>query len=319
VEGAALVRPFFRLCATGAVTFDFYLLNFPIAMSRRSQAGGRDQQRVLPVESHGEMAMANLDYGLELTNNSKVGWAFSLPRTETCINATALCKRLCYGNGVRYQTIGQKAKRGRNFRTSQFLLAEGGPELLAENLSMLVDQARPRDWLTAKIAGIQTAIPWTLRIHDVGDFYSADYVRAWALTAKKYTGCKFWFYTRSFLEREVFDAMTELAALPNVQGLLSVDSENYEQAIFALCKTPAAVWKLALLQDSDLHSGVIPAFEGLEFDVDIVSFPHHRNGRHAEPVRHDLLTLCPAAIGSLALKAQKDSLRPCQTCAFCLP
>ncbi len=260
-----------------------------------------------------------LDYGLELTNNSKVGWAFSLPRTETCINATALCKRLCYGNGIRYQSQGQKAKRARNLRTLQFLLAEGGAELLAENLSMLVDQARPRDWLTARISGVQTAIPWTMRIHDVGDFFSIDYVRAWMLTAQKYTGCKFWFYTRSFAPGFLFDALTELAALPNCQGWLSVDSENYEQAIFALCKTPAAVWKLALLQDSDLDSGVIRSFEVMDSETDIVSFPYHRGGRHVEPVRHDLLTLCPAAMGNLALKTQKDSLRPCQTCAFCLP
>ncbi len=115
------------------------------------------------------MKMA-LDYGLELTNNSKVGWAFSLPRTETCINATALCRKLCYGNSVRYQSLGQKAKRGRNFRTCEFLLAEGGPELLAENLSMLVDQARPRDWLTARIKRTKTAIPFTVRIHDVGEY-----------------------------------------------------------------------------------------------------------------------------------------------------
>jgi hypothetical protein len=259
------------------------------------------------------------DYGLELTNNSKVGWAFSLPRTETCINATNLCEKLCYGNGVRYQTDGQKAKRARNYRTCEFLLAEGGPELLAENLSMLVDQARPRDWLTAKVTGVKTAIPWTIRIQDVGDFYSVDYVRAWAITAKKYSQCKFWFYTRSFLDLEVFEALTEFAALPNVQGWLSVDSDNYEQAILARCKTPAAVWKLALLQDKDLDSEVIPAFESLDVAVDIVSFPYHRGGRHAEPVRHGLLTVCPAAIGSLALKAQKDSLRPCQTCGFCLP
>jgi hypothetical protein len=263
--------------------------------------------------------ITKLDYGLELTNNSKVGWAFSLPRTETCINATALCKKLCYGNGVRYQTVGQKAKRQRNFRTAQFLLAEGGPELLAENLSMLVDQARPRDWLTAKITGTQTAIPFTLRVHDVGDFYEPNYVQAWALTAKKHSECKFWFYTRSFVDLDVFAELTKLAALPNCQGWLSVDSENYEQAILSLCKAPAGIWKLALLQDRDLHSGVIPAFEGLEMELDIVSFPHHRNGRHAEPVRHDLLTLCPAAMGNLALTSQKDSLRPCQTCAFCLP
>lgn len=86
---------------------------------------------------------------MELTNNSKVGLAFSLTRTETCVNATALCKRLCYSNGVAYQTAGHRARRGRNFRTAQVLLAEGGPELFSENLSMLVDQARPRDWLSS--------------------------------------------------------------------------------------------------------------------------------------------------------------------------
>lgn len=263
--------------------------------------------------------MANFDYGLELTNNSKVGWAFSLPRTETCVNATALCKRLCYGNGVRYQTNGQKDKRARNFRTCEFLLAEGGPELLAENLSMLVEQARPRDWLAARISGRKTAIPWTMRVHDIGDFYCADYVKAWTLTATKYTECKFWFYTRSFAPDELFDTLTKFASLPNCQGWLSVDSENYEQGILALCKAPAAVWKLALLQDSELASGVIPSLHGLEMELDIVSFPHHRSGRHAEPLRNPLLTVCPAVIGSLPLSPQKDSLRPCQACAFCLP
>jgi len=278
------------------------------------------QQRLLPVVASGESEMVStLDYGLELTNNSKVGWAFSLPRTETCINATTLCKRLCYGNGIRYQSSGQKDKRGRNYRTSQFLLAEGGPEVLAENLSMLVDQARPRDWLTARITGGKTAIPFTLRVHDIGDFYETDYVRAWAITAEKHTECKFWFYTRSFLDSEVFAALCELAALPNCQGWLSVDSENYTEAILAKCKTPAAIWKLALLQDSDLHSGVIPAFEALGGNIDIVNFPYHRGGRHTEPVQHSMLTVCPAAIGSLALKSQKNTLRPCQTCAFCLP
>jgi hypothetical protein len=153
---------------------------------------GESQRRVLPGWALGDIAMATtLDYGLELTNNSKVGWAFSLPRTETCINATSLCRRLCYGNGIYYQSAGRKAKRGHNLRTCEFLLAEGDPELLAGNLSMLVDQARPRDWLTAKISGVQAAVPWTMLIHDVGDFFSVDYVKAWAMTARKYTGCKF--------------------------------------------------------------------------------------------------------------------------------
>lgn len=110
------------------------------------------------------------DYGLELTNNSKVSWAFSLPRQETCVNATDVCKRVCYGNGIRYQSQSHKAKRQRNFRTAELLLEKGGPRLLAQNLVSLIDQAKPADWLAASITGEATLTPWTLRIHDVGDY-----------------------------------------------------------------------------------------------------------------------------------------------------
>jgi hypothetical protein len=110
------------------------------------------------------------DYGLELTQNSKVGWAFSLSRSQSCINATEICERLCYGNGVRYQSEAQRHKRLRNFRTCELLLQKGGPELLAQNLIALVDQARPVDWLAAQISGESTNLPYTLRVHDVGDY-----------------------------------------------------------------------------------------------------------------------------------------------------
>lgn len=70
-----------------------------------------------------------IDYGRELTNNSKASWAFSIPRSRSCINATAVCLKLCYGNGVRYQSDGQKAKRQRNLRTIELLLDNGGPSL----------------------------------------------------------------------------------------------------------------------------------------------------------------------------------------------
>lgn len=264
--------------------------------------------------------MANHDYGLELTNNSKVGWAFSLPRNKSCINATSICKKLCYGNGVRYQTAGQKAKRERNFRTVQFLLNEGGSQLLAQNLCSIVEAARPRDWLTAKITGTHTAIPWTLRIHDIGDFFhSVDYVEAWILTVQKYTDCKFWFYTRSFSDTDLFEALTRLASLPNCQGWLSIDSDNFESAIIAKCKALTSVWNLALLQDRDLDVGVLPALSSMEKPVVIVNFPHHRGGRHVEPVRNNILTHCPAVVGGLSLKSSKDVARPCQTCTFCLP
>ncbi len=109
-------------------------------------------------------------YGLECTNNSKTGYAFSMPRSMTCINKTETCAKACYGNGVRYQTTGQKEKRQRNYKTVEFLLEKGGPELLAQNLLLLVDQARPIDWIASKVTGEKTFVPWTFRIHDVGDY-----------------------------------------------------------------------------------------------------------------------------------------------------
>ena len=117
-----------------------------------------------------EVCTMDKRYGLELTNNSKASWAFSLPRSATCIGATEICKKVCYGNGVRYRTSGQKARRERNFRTVELLLERGGPELLAENLMALADTVRPSDWLAASITSTRTQTPWTLRIHDVGDY-----------------------------------------------------------------------------------------------------------------------------------------------------
>ena len=61
-------------------------------------------------------------------------------------------------------------KRLRNFRTCEYLLSKGGPELLALNLIALVDLARPVDWLAAQISDEPTNLPYTLRIHDIGDY-----------------------------------------------------------------------------------------------------------------------------------------------------
>src|SRR5579885_868265 len=190
------------------------------------------------------------EYGLALTNNSKASWAFSMPRNKTCIMATNLCRKVCYGNSIRYQAEPQKAKRELNFRTVELLLNEGGPELLAENLVALVDQVRPADWLAAKITGSRTKTPWTVRIHDVGDWHKASYVQAWFLAAQQRPLCKFWFYTRSFGDKQLFAEMTKLASLANCQGWLSIDRENYDAGLLAYAQAPG-VWRLALLQEEE--------------------------------------------------------------------
>ncbi|HEY9869753.1 MAG TPA: hypothetical protein V6D08_11355 [Candidatus Obscuribacterales bacterium] len=141
-----------------------------------------------------------------------------MPRNKTCVMATQVCRKLRYGNGIRYQSEPQKAKRERNFRTVELLLSKGGPELLAANLVTLIDQARPADRLAAKITGGKTRTPWTLRIHDVGDWHTVPYVQAWRLAVQERPLCSFWFYTRSFQDKALFEALIELALLPNCQG-----------------------------------------------------------------------------------------------------
>ena len=268
---------------------------------------------------HREVRIMESDYGLELTNNSKTSWAFSIPRSLTCIMATDVCLRLCYGKGIRYQSKVQKAKRQRNFRTIELLLAKGGAELLAQNLVSLIDQVRPADWLAASITGANTQTPWTLRIHDVGDFFSVAYVDAWRLAAEQRPLCSLWFYTRSFLDSALFEALTKLASLANCQGWLSIDSENYAAGLLAYAQKPG-IWKLAVLQEEpdqlneDLLSGLTPVA-----NKDIVSFPYHRGGYHAAPVQQPGVLTCPAVLGVYRLESNARKLRPCQACSFCLP
>ncbi|HND05904.1 MAG TPA: hypothetical protein PL012_09500 [Candidatus Obscuribacter sp.] len=261
------------------------------------------------------------DYGLELTQNSKVGWAFSLSRTESCTNATEICKRLCYGNGVRYQSAAQRHKRLRNYITCEFLLRKGGPELLAQNLVALVDQARPVDWLAAQISGEATNLPYTLRIHDVGDYFSCDYAAAWLMAIKQRPQCKFWFYTRSFLEPKLLSVLSELASQSNCQGFLSIDNDNFEQGLLAFSSYPG-VWKLALMQveEEKLPLNLLPSVRNMVSPGQIINFPYHRAGKHVQPLKAEPLTNCPQITTSAyPLQTNRSELKPCQSCSLCLP
>jgi hypothetical protein len=257
--------------------------------------------------------------GLESTLNSKTGFAFSLPRSKTCIGSTESCRRLCYGRGIRYQSKAQKGKRERNFRTFEYLLAQGGPELLAENLLGLVDQARPLDFLSAKFTGGKTALPWTYRVHDTGDVHRPEYVRAWYLTALKRPECSFWLYTRSFNDQAIIEALTELVALPNCQGWLSLGRDNYRQGLAAYKAYPG--WKVAILQQAerDMPEEMLPAItEAVPFG-NIVSFPYHHAGRHVEPMLDEKIVVCPQVMGVYPLETSRHLPKPCQQCRFCLP
>ena len=140
------------------------------------------------------------------------------------------------------------------------------------------------------------------------------------MTAQQRPLCSFWFYTRSFLNKQIFDAMTELASLANCKGWLSIDSDNFGSGLLAYAQRPG-VWELALLQEpiDRLDARLLPALGELVNPKQVVSFPIHRGGRHAEPIPHPALFTCPAVVGVHKLQPDAHKLRPCQSCTFCLP
>jgi hypothetical protein len=62
------------------------------------------------------------------------------------------------------------------------------------------------------------------RIHVSGDFFSAEYARAWSIACGKSPDRKFWTYTRI---REVA-TLTELAGVSNLAITLSCDRDNWK-------------------------------------------------------------------------------------------
>lgn len=260
-------------------------------------------------------------YRLQITDNSKTGPAFSLPRAITCVNKTETCTRVCYGRSIRYQSKRQKEKRTQNYLTIELLLEAGGPELLAETLMIMIDRVRPIDWISSRVTETLPGLPWTLRIHDVGDFYSTSYVHAWLLAMSLRPQCSFWFYTRSFLDPGILQSLNELCALPNCQGWLSVDKDNYDEGLLAFSKFRSHGWKLALLQEEEttMPDDLIPALIDTVRDGEAINFPKHHAGRHVTPANTMHIPACPQVLGKLRLETDSTLPRPCQSCAFCLP
>lgn len=248
---------------------------------------------------------------LQLTDNSKTGPAFTLSRTQTCINKTAACAAACYGNSIRYRGA-QKKKREKNYETCVYLLEKAGPDLLAENLECLIDRARPASYL-AGVEQEKDAVPFSLRLHDIGDYFSIDYVQAWWQAAKNRPSCRIWFYTRSFVDPEMLSALTEFAALPNVRGWLSIDLDNYRAGVAAYLTAPQ-IWGLAVLQEEPWR--MTELFEHISQISGVVSFPRHRSGHHVQPVNKEGVFVCPKVTGVLASHRE---LAPCQLCSYCLP
>lgn len=171
-----------------------------------------------------------------LRPNDKIGDAarvFNLPFPQTCCGASLVCRGRCYALGL----LGDRLEAGimeraeKNFRVSQ---REDFPYLLAG----AIESER----------GIRF-----VKAHGWGDFYGADYIRAWARVAALVPSVQFWSYTRAWRKAELVAPLAELASRLNFSLLLSADRET---------GLPPAIpaTRVAWLADTDFDCPPAPVF-----------------------------------------------------------
>jgi hypothetical protein len=183
--------------------------------------------------------------------NSKLGksiGAWSIPAITTCPGRSSLCERLCYAE--RY--------------VKQYKI-DYAPKLEASKrvdfVSAMVKEAREYS---------------RVRVHVSGDFYSAEYVRAWIAIAKRSPRTLFFCYTRSWRIDSIRKALEELKALPNFVLNYSCDKET---------GVPDAEWT-AYMSVDDSDTPAVP--------VDMV----FRVKRNTKQVKMGGVKVCPPEIGA---------------------
>lgn len=144
-----------------------------------------------------------------LTNsNQKVkAWLFSLPPVKSCLNSGS-CEKDCYALKAYKQYPSAAALWDFNFH------------LVKNNLKELYNRL---DKQLAKIAKSKMRV---VRIHQSGDFYSAEYVAVWEQLAAKYPMISFYGYTKvdNILDLAKFESLDNVAI---VKSLVAGKYRNY--------------------------------------------------------------------------------------------
>jgi Gene product 88 len=242
--------------------------------------------------------------------NAKTGPSFSLQFIVTCHYRTMICERICYGS---YGNMNYSQNRNirdertlwvyRNLRNGHF------KQYMIDELTRLYNLGLLK----------------SLRIHDLGDFFSPWYVRDWIEIVKSCPMITFWFYTRAYAGSKICQELRKLAALPNISGWLSADTQNFSAALLEL--TACNAWKgIAIMQTDDslpeLAKKLVPWNK-------LVIFPGHGHGGFLKKgVKPKLGPVCPAIknkdrpeIEIKLMERQKKlgDIPACLACRKCLP
>jgi len=209
--------------------------------------------------------------------NKKVGSAlvFNLPVKSTCPGRTLFCQTYCYGdwNNNRWPSVRRKHEANR--LTS---LREDFPALAVAELQ----EARP---------------PRLCRVHSVGDFYSAEYIRKWADIAAAAPNWKFWAYTRSWRVPALLPELVRLAMLPNFELWFSADRQTERPP-----EVPGV--RVAYMQaPGEDPEWIGQVKDALVFPVKAERVPVKRIG---------LAMVCPHYNGT-----PEDKVPTCEGCRFC--
>lgn len=157
---------------------------------------------------------------------SKVANAFGLPsgRAFSCPGQTSVCEAVCYAGKL------EKIYKGvANILLGNWNALQG--KSVMQMADMLTEMVRTFD-ADCDRRGAEKLF----RIHWDGDFFSAGYTMAWAVTIARNPQIRFWVYTRSFA------FVPLLAGLDNLTTYLSVDRDNMSAAVECRKTNPFVKW-----------------------------------------------------------------------------
>lgn len=140
--------------------------------------------------------------------NGKLGssiFHFDLPAITTCPGRSHVCERLCYATHGRFVTRAVKRRLVRCHRAS----------LRPNFAERVIREVKSRGVIVC-------------RVHVSGDFYSADYARAWLAVLEACPKTRFYAYTRSWRVEGISPVLEAMAALENTRLWYSTDQETGE-------------------------------------------------------------------------------------------
>jgi hypothetical protein len=220
--------------------------------------------------------------------NSKIGTIsqFSLPagqnfRGAACPGATEFCESLCYAKETLF-----------TFHEAQYYINWAYVLLWPDRFAKV--------WLESGLTEV-------VRIHVGGDFFSPDYARLWSKIVTSRPDIRFYAYTRSWqngrgkVARDFLEPFRELAKLPNMRLILSVD---HQTGIPPANLVPGAMRAWLAANDNDLPS------EPLELIF------RDKDGMGEAPVKVLADTpVCPVERTSRFVK--KVGAVTCRNCSWC--